>query len=160
MREPARSARGGEGIGAARGRRVDQPGGGELVRRLVTGPLTSVTATAVTVAARHPQVTVPEQGRSRTGRCVVRRLSAVRQRPPTHAVRWLSYYSDLDQVAPPTMARLRSAAVGARVTNHLIPGCGHLALCQDERLVRSIVHELVTTEGPPGAGAAVLELAG
>ncbi len=132
--------------------------GGELVRALATtGPLAPVTATAVTVAARHPQVPAPRPEARRSDRCVVRRLTAVREEPLT---RWLSYYSDLDPVAPPALARLTPLAVGAAVTNHLIPGRGHLALCQDERLVRSIVHELATSEGPPGAGAVLCEQAG
>ncbi|GAA1936779.1 esterase/lipase family protein [Nocardioides marmoribigeumensis] len=131
--------------------------GGELVSRLASGPLSGVTATAVTVAARHPQQPVATQAGPRSERCVVRRLAVVRRRP---LPRWLSYYSDVDPVAPPTVARLAPSVVGAVVTNHLIPGRGHLALCQDERLVRSIVHELASTEGPPGAGAVLCEQAG
>jgi hypothetical protein len=99
---------------------------------------------------------LPHREAPRPHRCAIRRLRPARHRPLT---RWLSYYSDLDRVAPPSVARLTPSAVGTRVTNHLIPGRGHLALCHDERLIRSIVHELVTTEDPPGAAASVYEQA-
>jgi pimeloyl-ACP methyl ester carboxylesterase len=59
-------------------------------------------------------------------------------------VRWLAYYSDGDRVVPTTSARLDDLRYGA--TNLLIPGCGHLTICRDARLIRSLVNELIRTE--------------
>jgi pimeloyl-ACP methyl ester carboxylesterase len=69
-------------------------------------------------------------------------------------VRWLAYYSDGDRVVPPASARLDDPRYGA--ANLLIPGCGHLTICRDARLIRSLVPELIRTETfaevPAGAG--------
>jgi hypothetical protein len=59
-------------------------------------------------------------------------------------VRWLAYYSDGDRVVPPASARLDDPRYGA--ANLLIPGCGHLTICRDLRLIRSLVPELIRTE--------------
>jgi len=59
-------------------------------------------------------------------------------------VRWLAYYSDGDRIVPPASARLDDPRYGA--ANLLIPGCGHLTICRDVRLIRSLVAELILTE--------------
>ena len=59
-------------------------------------------------------------------------------------VRWLAYYSDGDRVVPPASARLDDPRYG--VANVLIPGCGHLTICRDARLIWSLVRELIRTE--------------
>jgi hypothetical protein len=103
--------------------------GGVVVEQLATtGPLTGLTATAVTVAS-------PHWGTS------------LRQAPST---RWVAYFTDQDRVASPRTARLSGR--GLDVTNHLIPGCGHLALCRDARLVRSVVRELTRSGNPAAPG--------
>ncbi len=75
-------------------------------------------------------------------------------------VRWLAYYSDGDRVVPAASARLDDP--GYRAVNLLIPGCGHLTICRDARLIRSLVSELIRTETPAGPavpGGADRELA-
>jgi len=74
--------------------------------------------------------------------------------PAVHAlrpIRWLAYYSDGDHVVPPASARLDDPRFGA--ANLLIPGCGHLTICRDLRLIRSLVPELIHTETFAGRGA-------
>ena len=61
-----------------------------------------------------------------------------------HPVRWLAYYSDGDRIVPPASARLDEPGYAA--ANLLIPGCGHLTICRDARLIRSLVPELIRTE--------------
>jgi len=38
----------------------------------------------------------------------------------------------------------------------LIPGCGHLTICRDVRLIRSLVRELIGTETFADAGPTAL----
>ena len=103
--------------------------GGVVVKQLATtGPLTGLTATAVTVAS-------PHWGASSR---------------PAPSTRWVAYFTDQDRVASPRTARLSGR--GLDVTNHLIPGCGHLTLCRDARLVRSVVRELTRSETPVAPG--------
>jgi hypothetical protein len=59
-------------------------------------------------------------------------------------VRWLAYYSDRDRVVPQASARLDDPRYDA--ANLLIPDCGHLTICQDVRLIGSLVPELIRTE--------------
>jgi pimeloyl-ACP methyl ester carboxylesterase len=66
-------------------------------------------------------------------------------------VRWLAYYSDGDRVVPPASARLDDPRYDA--ANLLIPGCGHLTICRDARLIRSLVPELIRTEASAGRTA-------
>jgi hypothetical protein len=56
-----------------------------------------------------------------------------------------------DHVVPPASARLDDPRFGA--ANLLIPGCGHLTICRDMRLIRSLVPELIRTETFAGRGA-------
>jgi hypothetical protein len=66
-------------------------------------------------------------------------------------VRWLAYYSDADRVVSSASARLDDPRYGA--ANLLIPGCGHLTICRDVRLIRSLVPELIRTETLADAAA-------
>jgi pimeloyl-ACP methyl ester carboxylesterase len=105
--------------------------GGVAVDRLAArGRLAGLTATAVTVASPHRQTFA---------------------RVPS--TRWVSYFTDRDRLVPPSTARLSSR--GPDVANHFIPGCGHLSLCRDARLVRSVVRELIRSENPAATGALV-----
>jgi pimeloyl-ACP methyl ester carboxylesterase len=63
-------------------------------------------------------------------------------------VRWLAYYSDADRIVPPASARLDDPGYGA--VNLLIPGCGHLTICRDARLIGSLVSQLIRTETSAG----------
>ena len=65
--------------------------------------------------------------------------------------RWLAYYSDGDRVVPAASARLDDPDGNA--ANLLIPGCGHLTICRDVRLISSLVPELIRTETFAGGTA-------
>ncbi len=71
--------------------------------------------------------------------------------------RWLSYYSEGDRVVPPGSAQLTDPRLGA--TNLRIPACGHLTICRDPRLIRSLVGELCRTETDSARRRPVLSLA-
>ena len=107
--------------------------------------LSSQTASAVTIASPHRGALL---ARIAPGRCA--RLMHPGPRPELLGfdapgpVRWLAYYSDADRVVPPASARLDDPRYGA--ANVLIPGCGHLTICHDARLIRSLVPELIRAE--------------
>ena len=133
--------------GAPRVHLVGHSLGGLIVRRALAGSaaLGSRTASAVTIASPHRGAYL---ARIAPGRC-----ARIMQRGPgpclplVHAprpVRWLAYYSDRDRVVPPASARLDDPRFGA--ANLLIPGSGHLTICRDGRLIRSLVPELIRTE--------------
>jgi pimeloyl-ACP methyl ester carboxylesterase len=121
--------------------------GGLIVRyALAASPaLSSQTSGAVTIASPHRGVWM---GRIAPGRCAQimhRGPDAVLPEADTpRHVRWLAYYSDGDRVVPPASARLDDPRYGA--ANLLIPGAGHLTICRDARLIRSLVPELIRTE--------------
>jgi hypothetical protein len=50
---------------------------------------------------------------------------------------------------PPESARLDDP--GHRARNRLITGCGHLTICHEPRLMRSLVAELVAAESDSAA---------
>lgn len=140
--------------GGARVHLVGHSLGGLIVRRAVVDSpaLAALTATAVTIASPHRGAPL---ARIAPGRCARMmhpvpppRRSGVR---PMHHPRWLAYYSNGDRVVAPSSARLDDAA--DRATNVLIPGCGHLTICRDPRLVRSLVSELIRTESAPAPAA-------
>jgi hypothetical protein len=72
---------------------------------------------------------------------------ATLQLPHACPIRWLGHYSDGDRVVTPASARLDGPRYGA--ANPLIPGCGHLTICRDVRLIRTLVRELIRTETLP-----------
>jgi pimeloyl-ACP methyl ester carboxylesterase len=121
--------------------------GGLIVRCALaaSAPLSSRTASAVTIASPHRGAWLARVAPGRfaplmhTGGCPVRpEIDA-----PAPA-RWLAYYADRDRVVPPASARLDDPRYGA--ANLPIPGCGHLTICQDAQLIRSLVRELIRTE--------------
>jgi pimeloyl-ACP methyl ester carboxylesterase len=145
--------------GAPRVHLVGHSLGGLIVRYALAAStaLSSQTSGAVTIASPHRGVSL---ARIAPGRCaqlmhrgpgsVLPEADAARQ------IRWLVYYSDGDRVVPPASARLDDPRYGA--ANLLIPGCGHLTICRDVRLIRSLVPELIRTEtfaglmAPTGSG--------
>ena len=111
----------------------------------------------MTIASPHRGVSL---ARIAPGRCaqIMHRGpgSVLQEADAARQIRWLAYYSDGDRVVPPASARLDDPRYGA--ANLLIPGCGHLTICRDVRLIRSLVPELIRSEtfaglmGPTGSG--------
>lgn len=123
--------------------------GGLIVRHAIssTPSVAAVTATAVTIASPHQGAPLARIAPGRCARIMQQRGSSpVEQLSALRKVRWLSYYSDADRVVPPSSARLDETHY--RATNLLIPGAGHLTICRDARLIRSLVTELIRTESP------------
>jgi predicted alpha/beta hydrolase family esterase len=145
--------------GAPRVHLVGHSLGGLIVRCALAGSaeLSSQTATAVTIASPHCGAYL---ARIAPGRCAqIMRAGPRPCLPEVNAprpIRWVAYYSAGDRVVPPASARLDDPRYGA--ANLLIPDCGHLTICRDMRLIRSIVPELIRTEtfadpaAPTGAG--------
>jgi triacylglycerol lipase len=110
------------------------------------------TGGAVTIASPHRGVSL---ARLAPGQCArIMHPGHPCARPAAGApgpVSWLAYYSDGDRVVPPASAQLHDPHYGA--VNLLIPGCGHLTICRDARLIRSLVSRLIRTETPAGAVA-------
>jgi pimeloyl-ACP methyl ester carboxylesterase len=133
--------------GAPRIHLVGHSLGGLIVRRALaaSAALSGQTASAVTIASPHRGAPL---ARIAPGRCARIMHPGPRSEPPwidaPRPVRWLAYYSDADRVVPPASARLDDPRYGA--ANVLIPGCGHLTICRDTRLIGSLVPELIRTE--------------
>jgi len=121
--------------------------GGLVIRDALaaSATLSSRTSSAVTIASPHRGVSL---ARLAPGRCARIMHRGSRSIPPEagapRPVRWLAYYSDGDRVVPPASARLDDPRY--RAANLLIPGCGHLTICRDVRLITSLVPELIRTE--------------
>jgi pimeloyl-ACP methyl ester carboxylesterase len=133
--------------GAPRVHLVGHSLGGLIVRCALAGSaaLSSQAATAVTIASPHCGAYLAHIAPGRCARIMHRGPGS--GQPVVHAlrpIRWLAYYSDGDRVVPPASARLDDPRFGA--ANLLIPGCGHLTICRDGRLIRSLVPELIRTE--------------
>lgn len=145
--------------GAPRVHLVGHSLGGLIVRSALAtnAALSSKTASAVTIASPHRGAPL---ARIAPGPCapIMHRgpRSAQPEADAPRPVRWLAYYSDGDRVVPPASARLDDPRYGA--ANLLIPGCSHLTICRDVRLIGSLVPELIRTEtfaepmAPTGAG--------
>jgi pimeloyl-ACP methyl ester carboxylesterase len=133
--------------GAPRVHLVGHSLGGLIVRYALAAStaLSSRTSGAVTIASPHRGVWM---ARIAPGRCaqIMHRGpgSVMPEAGMPRQVRWLAYYSDGDRVVPPASARLDDPRYDA--ANLLIPGCGHLTICRDARLIRSLVPELIRTE--------------
>jgi pimeloyl-ACP methyl ester carboxylesterase len=121
--------------------------GGLIVRRALaaSAALGSKTASAVTVASPHRGAWMARIAPGQHARIMHRgpRPGQPEGGAP-RPVRWLAYYSDGDRVVRPGSARLDDPRFDA--VNLLIPGCGHLTICRDVRLIRSLVSELIRTE--------------
>ena len=121
--------------------------GGLIIRSALaeSTELSSRAGSAVTIASPHGGAYFVQIAPGRCARIMRQGTSSclpeVRVPRP---VRWLAYHSDGDRFVPPASARLDDLRYGA--TNLLIPHCGHLTICHDERLIRSLVPELVHTE--------------
>ena len=133
--------------GAPRIHLVGHSLGGLIVRYALaaSAALSSQTSSAVTIASPHRGVWM---ARIAPGRCARIMHRGPRSIPPEagapRPVRWLAYYSDGDRVVHPASARLDDPRYSA--ANLLIPGCGHLTICRDARLISSLVPELIRTE--------------
>jgi len=133
--------------GAPRIHLVGHSLGGLIVRRALaaSAALSGQTASAVTIASPHRGAPLARIAPGRCARIMHRGpgpvLAGVDAPRP---VRWLAYYSDADRVVPPVSARLDDPQY--RAANLLIPGCGHLTICRDIRLIGSLVPELIRTE--------------
>jgi len=145
--------------GAPRVHLIGHSLGGLIVRYAlaVNAVLSSRTASAVTIASPHRGVSLARIAPGRCARIMYRGPSSVLpEADAPRTVRWLAYYSDGDRIVPPASARLDDPRYGA--ANLLIPGCGHLTICHDARLIRSLALELIRTEAsadltvPAGAG--------
>ena len=113
-------------------------------RHRASGLCTERRAPSERAADDEPAETVADQVNSR---------GAGGRERPQRPIRWLAYYSDGDRVVTPASARLDDPRYGA--ANLLIPGCGHLTICRDVRLIRSLVRELSRTETHAHADAAL-----
>ena len=121
--------------------------GGLIVRHALAANavLSSRTASAVTIASPHRGVSLARIAPGRCARIMHRgSRSVLPEADAPSPVRWLAYYSDGDRIVPAASARLVDPRYGA--ANLLIPGCGHLTICRDVRLIRSLVPELIRTE--------------
>jgi pimeloyl-ACP methyl ester carboxylesterase len=133
--------------GAPRIHLVGHSLGGLIIRRALaaSAALSSQTASAVTIASPHRGISLARIAPGRCARIMHRGpRSDLPEVDASRPVRWLAYYSDADRVVPPASARLDDPRYGA--ANLLIPGCGHLTICRDVRLIRSLVPELIRTE--------------
>jgi pimeloyl-ACP methyl ester carboxylesterase len=133
--------------GAPRVHLVGHSLGGLIVRGALTASatLSARTAAAVTISSPHHGTLL---ARVAPGRCARIMQRGPRSVPPDvetpRPVRWLAYYSDADRLVPPASARLDDPHWAA--ANLLIPGCGHLTICRDTRLIRSLALELIRSE--------------
>ena len=140
--------------GAPRIHMVGHSLGGLIVRCALasSAPLSSRTASAVTIASPHRGVSLARLAPGRCARIMNRgSRSVLPEVDAPRPARWLAYYSDGDHVVPPASARLDDPRFGA--ANLLIPGCGHLTICRDMRLIWSLVPELIRTETFAGRAA-------
>jgi triacylglycerol lipase len=114
-----------------------------------------VTANAVTIACPHRGAPLARIAPGRCARFMLSRTPVPRTAAPVMSpVRWLTYYSDGDRVVPASSARLDEPR--RQATNVLIRGCGHLTICRDARLIRSVVSELMHTESSRSPALQVL----
>ena len=133
--------------GAPRVHLVGHSLGGLIIRCALerSAALSSQAGRVVTIASPHSGAYL---ARIAPGRCAgIMRQGSSSYLPAVDAPRpvpWLAYYSDGDRIVPPASARLDDPRYDA--TNLLIPDCGHLTICRDVRLIRSLVPELVRTE--------------
>jgi pimeloyl-ACP methyl ester carboxylesterase len=107
--------------------------------------LSSRTASAVTIASPHRGALLARFAPGQCARIMYSGSPSARPRVEgPRPIRWLAYYSDGDRVVPTASARLDDPRYSA--ANLLIPGCGHLTICRDARLLHSLVLQLIRTE--------------
>ena len=137
-------------VGTERVHLVGHSLGGLIVRCALaaSASLSSRTASAVTIASPHRGARLARLAPGRFAPLMHRGGCPGRlQIDAPAAARWLAYYADRDRVVPPASARLDDPRYAA--VNLPIPGCGHLTICRDARLIRSLVSELIRTETSP-----------
>ena len=133
--------------GAPRVHLVGHSLGGLIIRCALasSAPLSSRTASAVTIASPHRGAWLARLAPGRFAPLMHRGGCPARPETDVPApTRWLAYYADRDRVVPPASARLDDPRYAA--VNLPIPGCGHLTVCRDARLIGSLVRELIRTE--------------
>lgn len=133
--------------GAPRVHLVGHSLGGLIVRCALaaSASLSSRTASAVTIASPHCGAWLARFAPGRFAPLMHRGGCPARPEIDAPApARWLAYYADRDRVVPPASARLDDPRYAA--VNLPILGCGHLTICRDARLIRSLVGELIRTE--------------
>jgi triacylglycerol lipase len=148
--------------GAPRVHLVGHSLGGLIVRCALaaSAPLSSRTASAVTIASPHRGAWLARLAPGQFAPLMHR--GGCPNRPETDApapARWLAYYAGRDRIVPSASARLDDPRYAA--VNLPIPGCGHLSICRDARLIQSLVRELIRTEAsaaPATPARAGLEL--
>jgi pimeloyl-ACP methyl ester carboxylesterase len=151
--EHARAAQ--EATAAAGVHLVGHSFGGLVARYAVARRLWATASTVVTIGTPHGGAPFARFG---PGRCARHMhpgsplLAFLCGPAPATRARWVAYYSDTDRVVPPWSARLTDPRLAAR--NVLVPGCGHLTMCRDPRLLASVVSELLRSEALAGAPAA------
>jgi pimeloyl-ACP methyl ester carboxylesterase len=103
--------------------------------------------TCATVATPHRGARLARVGR---GPCAAdlrpgsATLTKLENAPVSTGVRWLTYYSTSDLVAPSSTSVLDDAAFAA--TNVEIPNVGHLSILSSPLLARSLVHQLFLSQ--------------
>jgi pimeloyl-ACP methyl ester carboxylesterase len=133
--------------GAPRVHLVGHSLGGLIVRCALaaSAELNMLTASAVTIASPHRGTSLARIAPGRFAPIMHRGpRSCVSEVDGSNPVRWLAYYSDADRVVRQASARLDDPRY--RATNLLIPGSRHLTICRDERLIKSLVPELIRAE--------------
>lgn len=144
--------------GAARAATATRPGvhlvghslGGLLVRRAVADHgLAGLVGGAVTIATPHGGSPL---ARFAVGDCA-RLLTPGPPGPetPVTGPRWLAFGSDGDRVVPPSSALRTEPGLGARTV--LVRGRGHLTVCRDPSLLRTLVDHLRDAERAPAPTA-------
>ena len=133
--------------GAPRTHLVGHSLGGLIIRSALaaSAALSSQTASAVTIASPHRGALLARIAPGRCARIMKRGPASERREVDApRPDRWLAYCSDADRIVPAASARLDDPRY--RAANLLIPGCGHLTICRDSRLIGSLVPELIRTE--------------
>jgi pimeloyl-ACP methyl ester carboxylesterase len=158
----AQGLRAAAAAGAPRVHLVGHSLGGLIIRCALaaSAPLSSRTASAVTIASPHRGAWLARLAPGRFAPLMHRGGCPARPEIDAPApARWLAYYADRDWIVPSASARLDDPHYAA--VNLPIPGCGHLTICRNARLIHSLVRELIRTEtsadpaAPAQAGLAV-----
>lgn len=125
--------------------------GGLIVRHAVERDpfLAGRVGVAVTIATPHRGASLAKLA---PGPCHRLLTSGLTSGPAYGAerVRWLAYYSDSDRIVPAGSARLDNRPNNCNI---LIPAAGHLGICRDPRLMRSLVAALGAAELPSESAA-------
>lgn len=124
--------------------------GGLLVRRAIADhDLAALVGAAVTISTPHGGSPL---ARFAVGDCA-RLLTPGPPGPetPVTGPRWLAFGSDGDRVVPPSSALRTEPGLGARTV--LVRGRGHLTVCRDPSLLRTLVDHLRDAERAPAPTA-------